>query len=233
MTHLISEHAGILYPSDLQELGELITSKWRAGDLPPLKPLRGLPAAIIVPHASYTHCLPQLRQAFSSTFEVQPELIAVLAPLHRPCLREDADKGRSIFCPESSLWETPGGKIELALSSMDALAEALATDFDRNDCYFQEEYAIELLLPFCLRRFPSVPLLPILADLNGEAGWLAASKVLKHVSAAHPKTLIIISSNPDSSCGNGWIHALDQISNSLEWIPGGQSPPITATKEWI
>ena len=232
MTPLISEHAAILYPTDLQELGGLTTPGWVAGDLPPLDPLEGLPAAIIVPHTSYTHCLSQLRQAFSATLGIQPELIVVLAPLHRPCLLEDADKGRSIFCPESASWETPGGTINLALSSMDELSEALATSFARSDCYFKEEYAIELLLPFCLRWFPAVPLLPILADLNGETGWLAARRVLQHVGAAIPKTLFIISSNPDSNCGNGWIQALDQVLSSKEWIFRVQPSPITAAKEW-
>ena len=232
MTPLLSEHAGILYPSDLHELGKLIAPGWITGDLPPLDPLEGLPAAIIVPHASYGYCLQFIRQAFSSTLGLQPELIVALAPLHRPCLREDSDRGVRIFAPESTLWETPGGIIKLDEPKMNALAIALAADFDRCDCYFQEEYAIELLLPFCLHRFPAVPLLPLLADLHNEAGQLAAGKAIQFACAGNSKSLFVISSNSDSNCGNGWIDAINQVSDSEEWNLGVKTPYLCASKEW-
>jgi len=160
MTRLLSEHAGILYPSDPHELDRLVVPVAMEEDLPSPGALNGLPAALIVPHASYGYCLPQLRQAFSSTLGLDPELIVALAPLHRPCLLEDTASGASIFCPESAIWETPGGAIKLDEPGARALSTFLAGGLARRDCYFQEEYAIELILPFCLRRFPSVPLFP-------------------------------------------------------------------------
>jgi AmmeMemoRadiSam system protein B len=209
MTRLLSEHAGILYPSDPHELERLVVPVAMEEDLPSPGALNGLPAALIVPHASYGYCLPQLRQAFSSTLGLDPELIVALAPLHRPCLLEDTASGASIFCPESAIWETPGGAIKLDEPGARALSTFLAGGLARRDCYFQEEYAIELILPFCLRRFPSVPLFPLLANLHDEAARLAARTAIQRLTVANPKTLFIISSNTPSDCGIEWIQAME------------------------
>ncbi len=210
MTRLLSEHAGILYPSDPQELDRLVAPVAMEEDLPSLGALNGLPAALIVPHASYGYCLSKLRQAFSSTLGLDPQLIVALAPLHRPCLLEDSLGGASIFCPESAIWETPGGAIKLDDPGTRALSTFLAGDLARRDCYFQEEYAIELVLPFCLRRFPSVPLLPLLAHIHDGPSRRAASTAIQRLTVAYPKTLFIISSNTPSGCGIGWIQAMEE-----------------------
>jgi MEMO1 family protein len=241
MNPLGSEHAGILYPSNLPELGIITVSTRLDADLVPLPLLQGLPAAIIVPHAAYQYALPYLRQAFSSTTVLRPERIVALAPLHRPRIEKDADP--RIFCPESNFWDTPGGTVTVDAKSSSVLETTFPTVFARENPYFQEEYGLELILPFCLRRFPKVAVLPMLADIHDEYGQQAALEALAVLYGDNHSTLFIISSNfnqPPSLqstdattielalregnqtylCGGGWIHAMNRISKSKLWNLG-------------
>jgi MEMO1 family protein len=253
MKPMKSEHAGILYPADAEELYEAIASTDFQNELAELPLLHHLPAALVVPHGSYANILPTLRQAYAATTNVHPNLIVLLAPLHRPVLLEDSSY--TVFMAETDSWETPLGDLAMEKTLADILTHAFPTEIRKRNAYFLEEASIELQLPFCRHYFPQIPILPILGTWKQESMHTVAVSIIQTILAHAKQTLFIITSNTVQSqnfetddctfesCAEHWIQVINDISKTPDWLGLKAELPsdnfkkntihyFSATKEW-
>ncbi len=180
--------AGIFYPSDPQELKELLTSSFLT-----YTEQLSLPGAIMIPHAAYEYVLPLYEEAFSPYIQSEPERIILLAPLHAEILKEDSPK--TIFIPSYASMSTPLGELTIDQDLCEQL-DGVHQLIGYGDHYFDEETSIELALPPIQHLFGDTPIIPILTgEISAKTSSVLSSIITPLVDG---KTLIIISMN---QCG--------------------------------
>lgn len=172
--------AGTLYPGRTDQLNATLDDCWTkriAVDGPP-------PKAVIVPHAGYAYSGPVAASAYATLAQLAGTVtrVVLLGPSHRYAMRGFA-------LPESQLWQTPLGMVEVDLGSVERLAET--PGFVKSDLAHEREHSLEVHVPFLQRSLGRVQVLPILV---GDVGASAVAAVLDHLWGG-PETLIVISTD--------------------------------------
>jgi AmmeMemoRadiSam system protein B len=186
MNEFISNAQGIFYTSDPDLLHRQITEAVNRGNGSPVS----LPAALLLPHASYEYTLPAAAEALGSLAE-KPSRIIILSPLHSQVIEEDMPS--SIFLPPFDSLKTPLGSLIIDHDDRD-LFEHPPTAVQ--GCYFEEEVSWELPGPIIQTLWGSVPLFPIIFAGNRAQETTTLSRLLSDI--IDDSTLVIISSNAAS-----------------------------------
>ena len=187
--------AGSFYPSDPQELSELIDSCYLGslgpGRLPPAS--RGEPrtVACVVPHAGYVYSGGVASHSYLHVSSLpDPELVVVIGPNHY-----GVGSGASIW--PGGDWSTPLGKVHVDDgAARDLSEEAGIIDLDTES--HRMEHSVEVQVPFIQKlygdRVPFVPISLAFQDidttrqvargvvkvLKGRRGVLIASSDFSH-----------------------------------------------------
>ncbi len=153
--------------------------------------------------------------AFRAVAERTVRTAVVIGPVHR-------DAENAIYLPESSAFATPLGAVPV---DEEALSALMAADpmFQRNDIPHLEEHCLELQLPFLVRLFPGVSIVPMLVGARGKAGAQTLSRVLGEVfGAREASTVFVVTANMASyMTGKNTTAENDEMENLLtrrDWI---------------
>jgi hypothetical protein len=153
--------AGQWYQSDPRRLAAQIDQYIAAAELPEMD---GQVVAVMAPHAGHRYSGPVAGYAFAALRGMQPEIVAVVSPMHYPY--PDA-----LLTSAHAFYETPLGRIEIdaqAVNELDALLQAslgFGLERVRND----PEHSLEIELPFLQRTLPSpFKLLPVMVRDQSE-----------------------------------------------------------------
>ena len=147
--------AGRWYPGDSNQLAASVDKYVNAARVPEID---GEVVGIIVPHAGHTYSGPVAGYAFKAVRDLQPDLVAVISPMHQPYSQP------FLTCAHQA-YQTPLGTLNVDHESVSALNDALETELGfgltavRND----QEHSLEIELPFLQRVLSSeFDLLPVM-----------------------------------------------------------------------
>jgi len=147
--------AGRWYPGEPSQLAANVDNYVNAAQVPEID---GEVVGIIVPHAGHTYSGPVAGYAFKAIRDLQPELVAVISPMHQ------AYSQPFLTCAHQA-YQTPLGAINIDQESVSALSDTLETELGfgltpvRND----QEHSLEIELPFLQRVLSSeFDLLPVM-----------------------------------------------------------------------
>ena len=182
--------AGQWYPADPQRLAASVDGYLNAADLPELD---GELVGIMTPHAGHRYSGPVAGYAFAAIQQLQPELVAVLSPMHYAT-------SYPLLTTAHQAYATPLGPIPVdnqAISDLnDCLQQKLG--FGLTAIKHDPEHSLEIELPFLQRALQhEFRLLPVMVRevsrrvtralgdclatiLQGKKGLLVASTDLSH-----------------------------------------------------
>jgi AmmeMemoRadiSam system protein B len=182
--------AGRWYPGNAGQLARDVDGYLDAAELPEI---RGEVIAVIAPHAGHRYSGPVAGYAFAALRGTQPDLVAVISPMHQPY-------AQPLLTSAHMAYQTPLGQIMIdqeAVAVLNAeLDQAVGLELTpvRND----QEHSLEIELPFLQRALESeFRLLPVMVRdqsprvgqalgeslakvLHDENGLLVASSDLSH-----------------------------------------------------
>lgn len=145
--------AGTWYPADAQALRQMVD-----GFLAQAKPAapEGRIIGLLAPHAGLRYSGLVAGYAFKLVGDLQPEVIAILCPYHRPPYQlYDSPFATTAH----AAYETPLGIVPVDRETLHTLAEIVPLAAVRGD----QEHAIEIELPFLQRALPHpFTILPIM-----------------------------------------------------------------------
>jgi AmmeMemoRadiSam system protein B len=193
--------AGRWYPGNPGRLAESVDAYLKAARVPPLD---GEIIGLVVPHAGHLYSGPVAGHAFACLSDLQPELVAVVSPMHQPYFQALLTSGHQAY-------ETPLGDIPVDTEALELLNKQIVETLGypltaiRNDA----EHSLEIELPF-LQRSLAKPfrLLPLMVrDVSVKvthALGLALANVLKGKNA-----LMVASSDLSHFYTQDEAHQLD------------------------
>jgi hypothetical protein len=168
--------AGQWYPGDPRRLANSVDQYIQQASLPELS---GEVIAIIAPHAGHVYSGPVAGYAFAALKGLQPELVAVVSPMHHPY-------PQPLLTTAHQAYETPLGVIPVDVAALQALDQVLVDKLGYGLAFVRRdpEHSLEIEMPFLQRCFPAgFNLLPVMVrDVRlpvMEALGLALAAVLK------------------------------------------------------
>lgn len=130
--------SGSFYPSDAEKLKSAISGFFANVKLQ----RRAKTSVIVAPHAGYEYSGKTAAYAYSVLEDA--ETFVILCPNH-------TGLGSTVSISAHSQWETPLGNLRVDEDFANALADALK--IERDDLAHLQEHAIEVQLPFIIRKF--------------------------------------------------------------------------------
>ena len=174
---------GLFYPARKETLAADVDGLLGRPETP-----RAARWGIISPHAGYEYAGPVMGAAFRAIAERAVRTAVVIGPVHR-------DAEEAIYLPESSAFSTPLGAAPVDEEALAALAAADPM-FQRNDIPHLEEHCLELQLPFLLRLFPGVSIVPLLVGAGGRSGAETLARCLSAVfGPREDSTVYVVTAN--------------------------------------
>ncbi len=182
--------AGRWYPGDPATLRTSVDGYLDAASIPEL---RGEVIALIAPHAGHVYSGPVAGYAFAAVRGRQPEIVAVVSPMHYPYPYPLLTSGHDAYA-------TPLGTIPIDHQAVEELAQRLQArlGFGLTPIWQDEEHALEIELPFLQRALAGeFQLLPVMVRdpeatvtqplgealaevLRGRSALIVASSDLSH-----------------------------------------------------
>jgi len=182
--------AGQWYPGDPKRLSLDVDRYIHAAKLPELN---GEVVAIITPHAGHIYSGPVAGYAFAALQGYQPDLVAVISPMHYPY-------NEPLLTTAHDAYETPLGTIPVDAEAVQKLDTLLKKELGFGLAYVKRdrEHSLEIELPFLQRAIVSeYTLLPVMVrdqservthilgqclakTLSGRKALLVASTDLSH-----------------------------------------------------
>lgn len=147
--------AGSWYPADPSRLSAMVDGFLGRARL---REIHGQPVGIIAPHAGLVYSGATAGHAFAALKGLQPELVAVVSPLHH--YHEDL-----LLTTAHAAYQTPLGRLEVDQESLAVLEKALRGRLDVGLTAISKdrEHSLEIELPFLQRVFPNpFKLLPVM-----------------------------------------------------------------------
>jgi AmmeMemoRadiSam system protein B len=156
--------AGRWYPGDSGQLAISVDGYVDAAALPEIN---GEVIAVVAPHAGHVYSGPVAGYAFGAVRGMQPELVAVVSPMHQPY-------SQPLLTSAHQAYQTPLGSIVIDQEVVSKLDQYLERELGfgitpvRND----EEHSLEIELPFLQRVLTSeFRLLPVMVrDQSAQVG---------------------------------------------------------------
>ena len=181
--------AGRWYPADPSALAAAVDG-YIAAAQQALPPLDGEVVGLVAPHAGLVYSGPVAGYAYAAVQGTQPEVVAVLSPMHYPY-------PQTLLTTRHTAYATPLGEVPVAQDAIEALGQALQRRGHHppypvaND----PEHALEMQLPF-LQRALRAPfrLLPLMMRDYRPETCRAIGEALAEVLAGRP-ALIVASSD--------------------------------------
>ena len=170
---------GLFYPAKRDALGALIDQLLADSSTP-----HGASPAVISPHAGLEYAGPVMAAAFRAVARRPVRLAVILGPVHR-----DAEDGA--FLPESSAFSMPFGEVPVDGEAVASLC-ASSPVFRRNDIPHLEEHCIEVQLPFLVRLFPGLAIVPILVGGGGAPVAAAIAASLQSTFADRAESTVFV-----------------------------------------
>ena len=172
--------AGRWYPGDSGQLASSVDGYVGAAELPEIA---GEVIAVVAPHAGHVYSGPVAGYAFGAVKGMQPELVAIVSPMHQPY-------SQPLLTSAHQAYQTPLGTITIDQRAVAELDQQLQAELGfgltpvRND----GEHSLEIELPFLQRVLEGeFSLLPVMvrdqSTQVGEALGGALAKVLADKSA--------------------------------------------------
>ena len=174
---------GLFYPARREALAAQIDELLARSATP-----RGARFAVISPHAGYEYAGGVMAAAFRAIADRSVLTAVVIGPVHR-------DPDNTISLPESAAFSTPLGPVPVDEEAVSALA---ASDpmYRRNDIPHLEEHCLELQLPFLVRLFPGVSIVPLLVGARGRPAAEVLARTLASVFAGRAdSTVFVVTAN--------------------------------------
>jgi AmmeMemoRadiSam system protein B len=156
--------AGRWYPGDSGQLASSVDAYIDAAQLPEIP---GEVIAIMAPHAGHVYSGPVAGFAFGAVRGMQPELVAVVSPMHQPY-------SQPLLTSAHQAYQTPLGSILIDQEAVSELDQYLVGELGfgltpvRNDA----EHSLEIELPFLQRVLThKFSLLPVMVrDQSAKVG---------------------------------------------------------------
>ncbi len=152
--------------------------------------LPGEVVAVVSPHAGYFYSGRVAGMAFSAVRDLQPEVIAVLSPMHQPY-------GADFLTSGHAAYQTPLGNIPVDAGLVASLADRMLHDHGLNlvPVVHDQEHSLEIELPF-LQRIYHHPytLLPLMIHGQSPDRCRKAGSALFEVLRGH-RSLVVISTD--------------------------------------
>jgi AmmeMemoRadiSam system protein B len=123
-----------------------------------LPEIEGRVIAVMAPHAGHVYSGPVAGYAFAAVRGLQPEVVAVVSPMHFPYQP-------ALLTSDHSAYETPLGQVPIDSESLQALDELLQAElgFGLTPVRKDPEHSLEIELPFLQRSLKgSFRLIPIM-----------------------------------------------------------------------
>jgi AmmeMemoRadiSam system protein B len=147
--------------------------------------------AVISPHAGYEHAGAVMAAAFRGIAERRIGRAVLIGPVHR-------DPVEGIYLPESEAFSTPLGHTPVDTKAVDALLSC-GPLFRRDDIPHLEEHCLELQIPFLVRLFPGISIVPMLVGSGRYAVASALQRALQLTFAdTAAYTVFIVTANMSS-----------------------------------
>lgn len=176
--------AGILYPSEPMRLRRMVQRLIMESPI-----ISGDALALILPYGHYESVGPLIAAGMKRVAASNPKRILLLAS-------PTSSAPAGIFLPKVSAFATPLGTIPVDSGALERLATAGA---EADDLLHLQEHVLELHLPFLAHLFPSVPILPVLAQISDTQELQKGTDLIHTLGEEFlSETLIIVSSNTSS-----------------------------------
>lgn len=135
--------AGRWYPGDPRRLADSVDGYIDAAGLPELK---GEVVAVVVPHAGHIYSGPVAGYAFAALRNLQPEVVAIVSPMHAPYLQ-------SLLTSAHRAYSTPLGNVDIDADKVLMLDEFLQDQLGDGlvPVVNDQEHSLEIQLPFLQR----------------------------------------------------------------------------------
>jgi len=175
--------AGRWYPGEPRHLASSVDAYLQEARLPEIK---GQVMAVMAPHAGHMYSGPVAGYAFNALRGLQPELVAVISPMHYPY-------PGPLLTSAHAAYQTPLGEVWIDRQAVETLNSYLRTELGyglsavRND----PEHSLEIELPF-LQRVLLVPfqLIPVMVRDQTVPVARALGKSLAKVLAGKKAVLV-------------------------------------------
>lgn len=170
------------------------------------------PYSIIVPHAALDYSGQIVAAAYRTVAERRIDTVVLLGPVHR-------ELEQSVLLPQSQIFQTPLGSIEVDEIALNKLAE-FSPSFRIDDIPHLEEHCLEAQLPFVQHLFPGTRILPILLGNPTRAlAQLLTDSLWKLYGQRIASTLFVVTANMTSNTDeNTGGKEAEQV---ISWITGG------------
>lgn len=178
--------AGKWYPGAEKQLKSSLQDYLRSA---PEADTHGEVVGLIVPHAGYRYSGHIAASAFKCVLGMQPEVVAVICPLHHPHPCALCTSGHPAY-------RTPLGEVPIDTRLVASLRERLEKDahLQLEEIRFDQEHALEIELPFLQYAIDSqFQLLPIMLRDQSASTARALGQALAHV--IQDKSSILIASS--------------------------------------
>jgi hypothetical protein len=165
--------AGRWYPGDARQLAESVDEYMKVAELPEII---GEVMAVIAPHAGHRYSGPVAGYAFAAVRGIQPDLVAVVSPMHHPY-------AQPLLTSAHMAYQTPLGQIMIDQEAIEALNTELdqALGFELTPIRNDQEHSLEIELPFLQRALENeFHLLPVMVrDQSSRVGQALGESIAK------------------------------------------------------
>jgi AmmeMemoRadiSam system protein B len=180
---------GLFYPAQRSACADRVDELLDASPVP-----RAAGFAVVAPHAGYEYAGDVMAAAYRFISLRQVRTAVLIGPVHR-------DPADVVYLPESDAFSTPLGEVPVDGARIEALLRADPL-FRRNDIPHLEEHCLELQLPFLLRLFPGVTIVPLLVGNNRAATAAVLQRALRLTFANDGDyTVFVVTANMASYLG--------------------------------
>ena len=175
--------AGRWYPGNAKQLTTSVDAYIDAAQLPKIN---GEVVGVMAPHAGHVYSGPVAGYAFGAVRGMQPELVAVVSPMHQPY-------SQPLLTSAHQAYQTPLGSITIDQAAVAELNKKLEQElgFGLTPVRSDMEHSLEIELPFLQRALAKeFHLLPVMVrDQSARVGQ-ALGRALANVLAARDALLV-------------------------------------------
>ena len=175
--------AGRWYPGDARQLTTSVDAYIDAAQLPEIN---GEVVGVMAPHAGHVYSGPVAGYAFGAVRGMQPELVAVVSPMHQPY-------SQPLLTSAHQAYQTPLGSITIDQAAVAELNKKLEQElgFGLTPVRSDMEHSLEIELPFLQRALAKeFHLLPVMVrDQSARVGQ-ALGRALADVLASREALLV-------------------------------------------
>ncbi len=198
---------GLFYPAEKGPLAAMVDDLLARSSTPP-----GDALAVIAPHAAYGYAGEVMASAFRALQKRPVTTVVLVGPVHR-----DAVEG--LYLPSSSVFSTPLGPVPVDEGWVEALLSTHSL-FRRDDIPHLEEHCLEVQLPFLLRLFPGLSIVPILMGSQTLAAVDALAAALRVAGTGSRSSVAVVATANMASYMTG--SDVDGENRALESLVAGR-----------